>query len=303
MKENRKVIIIGGGPAGYTAAIYTARAGLNPLMVAGMLYGGQLMNTTDVENFPGYKNGILGPEMMEDLRQQALRFGTEMIYKDVVEVDFSKSPYEILVDDGTKLKSDSIIISTGANAKYLGLDSEKKYSGYGVSACATCDGFFYRNLDVVVVGGGDTACEEALYLSNICKTVTILVRSESFKASQIMQDRVNGKSNISILFNTHVEEILGDGKVVNGVMTNTGLIECMGVFIAIGHKPNSDIFLNYLETDSEGYIITEKNSTKTNINGIFACGDVQDKIYRQAITAAGTGCMAALDCERYLSNN
>jgi thioredoxin reductase (NADPH) len=296
-----KVIIIGSGPSGYTAAIYAARAGLKPLILTGLKVGGQLMDTGDVENFPGYKNGITGPVMMEDLKEQALRFGTEIKYTLATNVDISNKPFKITDDRGEVYLTDSIIISTGAEAKWLGLDSEKKYSGYGVSACATCDGFFYKDRDVVVVGGGDTACEESIYLSNICSSVTLLVRGDKMRSSLIMQERVKSNPKINILYNTQVVEVLGDDNGVNSVQTNNGLIKCHGLFIAIGHNPNTDLFKGKLELDSEGYIITKPDSTKTNVDGVFACGDVQDKIYRQAITAAGTGCMAALDAERYLS--
>lgn len=296
-----EVVIIGSGPAGYTAAIYASRAGLNPVMFTGFSLGGQLMDTGDVENFPGYPNGITGPMMMEDLKNQALRFGTDIRYKTITSVDFSNKPFKVTDEDGNTYQSNSVIISTGAQAKYLGLESEKKFLGYGVSACATCDGFFYKDMNVVVVGGGDTACEEALYLSNICSGVTMLVRSDKMRASNIMQNRVKNNPKIKIEYNTHILEILGD-KVVNMVMTNNGVFSCDGVFIAIGHKPNTDLFINQIDLDSDGYIITKPGTTKTNIEGVFACGDVQDKNYRQAVTAAGTGCMAALDAERYLSN-
>jgi len=295
------VVIIGSGPAGYTAAIYASRAGLRPVMFTGFNIGGQLMDTGDVENFPGYPNGITGPLMMEDMKNQALRFGTDIKYKMITSVDFSSKPFKITDEDGNTYQSESVIISTGAEAKYLGLDSEKKFSGYGVSACATCDGFFYRDQNVIVVGGGDTACEEATYLSNICSSVTMLVRSDKMRASNIMQERVKNNPKIKIEYNTHVLEILGD-KTVNMVMTNNGVFSCDGIFIAIGHKPNTDLFKDQIDLDNEGYIITKPGTTKTNIEGVFACGDVQDKHYRQAITAAGTGCMAALDTERYLSN-
>lgn len=298
----RKVIIIGSGPAGYTAAIYASRAGLNPLLFAGLKHGGQLMDTTDVENFPGYRNSVTGPELMEDLREQSLRFGTEILYKLVTDVNFDAHPFILTDEDGKKWETESVIISTGAEAKWLGIESEKKYSGYGVSACATCDGFFFKNKDVIVVGGGDTACEEALYLSNMCNKVTMLVRSNKMRASKIMQDRVFKNEKIEIKFNTNIIEIEGDGKKVNGVLTNNGNIVCDGVFIAIGHKPNTDIFVDKINLDSDGYILTTAGTSKTSVEGVFACGDVQDKIYRQAITAAGSGCMAALDAERYLSN-
>lgn len=296
-----KVVIIGSGPAGYTAAIYASRAGLSPVMFTGFNIGGQLMDTGDVENFPGYPNGITGPLMMEDLKNQALRFGTDIKYKMIKSVDFNSKPFKVTDEDDNTYLAESVIISTGADAKYLGLESEKKFSGYGVSACATCDGFFYRDGNVIVVGGGDTACEEATYLSNICNSVTMLVRSDKMRASNIMQERVKNNPKIKIEYNTHILEILGD-KTVNMVMTNNGVFSCDGVFIAIGHKPNTDLFKGQIDLDNEGYIITKPGSTKTNIEGVFACGDVQDKHYRQAITAAGTGCMAALDTERYLSN-
>lgn len=299
---NKKVIIIGSGPAGYTAAIYASRAGLDPLMFTGLKIGGQLMDTTDVENFPGYKDGVLGPVMMNDFREQALKFGTEIKYDLIEKVDFSNKPYKVYDSEGNEWTADSIIISTGAEAKLLGLDCEKQFWGKGVSACATCDGFFFKNQKVVVIGGGDTACEEAIYLSNICEHVTMLVRSDKMKASNIMQDRVINKENIDIIYNQNLSEIEGDEKgLVKSIITKTGTkIDCKAVFIAIGHKPNTDIFRDYLITDPEGYLVTTSN-TKTNISGIFACGDVQDKTYRQAITAAGSGCMAALDCEKYLS--
>ena len=296
---NRKVIIIGSGPAGYTAAIYAARAGLNPLMFTGMKVGGQLMDTSDVENFPGYRNGITGPLMMEDLREQAARFGTEFQFKIIDKVDFSQRPFKIYDEDGKEWISETIIISTGAEAKLLNLEAETKFWGSGVSACATCDGFFFRNKNVMVIGGGDTACEEALYLSNICSGVDVLVRSNKMKASQIMQDRVKNKSNINIYFEHHLLDLIGDKKV-EMAMTNKGAFQCDCVFIAIGHKPNTELFPD-LVMDQEGYIVTKPNSTHTSIEGVFACGDVQDSVYKQAITAAGTGCMAALDCERYLN--
>jgi thioredoxin reductase (NADPH) len=299
---NRKVIIIGSGPAGYTAAIYAARAGLKPLMFTGNKVGGQLMDTTDVENFPGYKDGILGPIMMDEFREQALRFGTEIIYSHIEKVNISETPFKIYDEDNNEYITDSIIISTGAEAKLLGTDFEKKYWGRGISACATCDGFFFKDKNVIVVGGGDTACEEAMYLSNICKSVNILVRSDKMKASVIMRNKVENKDNIKIKYNTHIMEITGQQKV-EIVTTNNGALECDGVFIAIGHKPNTELFKNSLILDPEGYIVTKSHSTLTNINGVFACGDVQDRTYRQAITAAGTGCMAALDCEKYLQNS
>lgn len=298
----RKVIIIGSGPAGYTAAIYAARAGLQPLMFTGLKIGGQLMDTTDVENFPGYKDGILGPEMMNDFREQALRFGTEIKYDLIESVDFSDKPLKVVDSEGTEWLTDSVIISTGAEAKLLDNQYVTDFWAKGVSACATCDGFFFKNQNVVVIGGGDTACEEALYLSNICDHVTMLIRSDEMKASNIMQERVNNKDNITILYNQSLDIINGDDKgMVNSIITQTqDTIECKAVFIAIGHKPNTDLFKGILVMDPENYLIT-LNGTHTNIPGVFACGDVQDKIYRQAITAAGSGCMAALDCERYLN--
>lgn len=294
------VIIIGSGPSGYTAAIYASRAGLSPLLISGPKPGGQLMDTTDVENFPGYKDGVLGPDMMEDFKDQSLRFGTRIIEDIVTNLEVLESGFKVKTDDGEFLTK-SVIISTGAQAKWLGLEREKEYYGKGLSACATCDGFFFRGQDVIVVGGGDTACEEAIYLSNICKKVTMLVRGERMVASQIMQSRVNSKDNIDILYNTHIIDFKGED-LLEGVTTNNGDLEVSGVFIAIGHKPNTDPFKGLIELDEEGYIITQPNSTKTNVEGIFACGDVQDRIYRQAITAAGSGCMSALDCERYLSD-
>ena len=295
---NKKVIIIGSGPAGYTAAIYASRAGLNPIVFAGLKHGGQLMDTGDVENFPGYRDPISGPELMENIRIQAQRVGATIHYKMITSVDFTSKPFKLIDEDDKVWTADSIIISTGAEAKWLGIESEKKYSGFGVSACATCDGFFFRGKNVIVIGGGDTACEEALYLSNICNKVTLLVRSDKMRASIIMQDRVSKNSKIEIKYNHQTIDIIGDGNKSTGVLTNNGIIESDGIFIAIGHKPNSDIF--NLEKDSDGYIITD--NTKTSIEGVFACGDVQDRIYRQAVTAAGSGCMAALECERYLNN-
>lgn len=297
----QNVIIIGSGPAGYTSAIYSSRAGLNPLMFTGIKVGGQLMDTGDVENFPGYRNSITGPQMMEDLREQSLRFGTNIIYKMIKSVNLDTYPFIVHGEDDIVYYTKSLIISTGAEAKWLGIESEKKYSGYGVSACATCDGFFFRGKNVVVVGGGDTACEEALYLSNICNSVIMLVRSDIMKASKIMIDRVL-KSKIDIHYNTNVIEIMGD-ECVKSILTNNGIISCDGVFIAIGHQPNTNLFKNQLEIDSDGYIVTIPGSTKTSIPGVFACGDVQDKVFRQAITAAGTGCMAALESERFLTIN
>ncbi len=307
--ERIKCLIIGSGPAGYTAAIYAARADLKPVMYTGMEPGGQLTTTTEVDNFPGYPEGIDGPTMMVQLQQQAERFGTEVRIGMVTAVDFSKEVggiHKVTVDNSTQIEAESIIISTGATAKYLGLPSEQKLRGGGVSACAVCDGFFYKGQDVAIVGAGDTAAEEATYLANICKSVTMLVRKDYMRASKAMQHRVNNTPNLKVLYNTEVDEVIGD-QVVDGlrmINNQTGEkseIEITGLFIAIGHKPNTDIFKGQVDMDDTGYIITEGKSTKTNIPGVFASGDVQDKEYRQAVTAAGTGCMAALDAERYLA--
>lgn len=307
--ERIKCLIIGSGPAGYTAAIYAARADLKPVMYTGMEPGGQLTTTTEVDNFPGYPEGIDGPTMMVQLQQQAERFGTEVRIGMVTAVEFSKKVggiHKVTVDNSTQIEAETVIISTGATAKYLGLPSEQKLRGGGVSACAVCDGFFYKNQDVAIVGAGDTAAEEATYLANICSSVTMLVRKDYMKASKAMQHRVNNTPNLKVLYNTEVDEVLGD-QVVEGlrmVNNQTGdktEIEITGLFIAIGHKPNTDIFKGQLDMDETGYLITEGKSTKTNLPGVFASGDVQDKEYRQAVTAAGTGCMAALDAERYLA--
>lgn len=305
--EKVKVLIIGSGPAGYTAAIYAARANLKPVMYEGMEPGGQLTTTTDVENYPGYPEGIKGPEMMEDLKKQAERFGTDVRFGMATAADLSQQPYTITIDDKKKIQADALIIATGASAKYLGIESEEKFKGMGVSACATCDGFFYKGQDVAVVGGGDTAAEEALYLAGIAKKVYMIHRRDELRASQIMQKRVLSTDNIEVLWNSETKEVLGDEDGVNGVrlLKNTTNeeydINVSGFFLAIGHKPNSDIFKDYLKMDETGYIITEEGSSKTNLEGVFACGDVQDWIYRQAVTAAGSGCKAALDSERYLS--
>jgi thioredoxin reductase (NADPH) len=310
MENHYKVLIIGSGPAGFTAALYSARANLNPVLFEGAQPGGQLMITTDIENYPGFENGIAGPELMDIMRKQVHRFGTKTFYKTVSKVDFSKRPLEVYSDDGTKYTADTVIVATGASAKYIGIPSEKKYMGSGVSACATCDGFFFRNQRVVVVGGGDTAMEEANYLSHICSEVLIVHRREVFRASNIMLDRVKKNHKIKIMLNVVVDEVIGKEeagrKTVTGVRlknVQTGeMIEhpCEGLFIAIGHEPNTKIFRGILDMDETGYLITEKSSMKTNIPGVFACGDAQDKFYRQAITAAGTGCMAAKDAEMYL---
>ncbi len=307
--ERIKCLIIGSGPAGYTAAIYAARADLKPIMYTGMEPGGQLTTTTEVDNFPGYPEGIDGPTMMVQLQKQAERFGTEVRIGMVTAVDFNTEVggiHKVTVDNKTQIEAESVIISTGATAKYLGLPSEQKLRGGGVSACAVCDGFFYKGQDVAIVGAGDTAAEEATYLANICKNVTMLVRKDHMKASKAMQHRVTNTPNITVKYNTEVDEVLGD-MVVEGLrMKNNQTgdkedIAITGLFIAIGHKPNTDIFKGQLDMDDTGYLITKGKSTKTNLPGVFASGDVQDKEYRQAVTAAGTGCMAALDAERYLA--
>ncbi len=308
--ERIKCLIIGSGPAGYTAAIYAARADMKPVMYTGMEPGGQLTTTTEVDNFPGYPKGIDGPAMMKDLQEQAERFGTQVRLGMVTEVNFASEKggiHRVVVDGKTHLEANTVIISTGASAKYLGIPSEQRLRGGGVSACAVCDGFFYRNQEVAIVGAGDTAAEEASYLANICKKVTMLVRKDYMRASKAMQHRVNNLENIEVLYNCEVDEVLGD-QVVEGLRiknNQTGEkheIEITGLFIAIGHKPNTDIFKGQLDMGDDGYLNTVPNTTKTNVPGVFASGDVQDKVYRQAITAAGTGCMAALDAERYLAD-
>lgn len=308
--ERIKCLIIGSGPAGYTAAIYAARADMEPVMYTGLEPGGQLTTTTEVDNFPGYPEGIDGPQMMVDLQKQAERFGTQVRMGMVTAVALSKEEggiHKATIDNSREVEAETVIISTGATAKYLGLPSEQKLRGGGVSACAVCDGFFYKGQEVAIVGGGDTAAEEATYLANICSKVTMLVRSDEMRASKAMQHRVTGTKNIDLRYNTEVDEVLGE-QVVEGLrMLNnkTGEkeeIAITGLFIAIGHKPNTEIFKDQLDMDSTGYLITEGKSTKTNLPGVFASGDVQDKEYRQAVTAAGTGCMAALDAERYLAN-
>jgi thioredoxin reductase (NADPH) len=311
MTENPEKIdclIIGSGPAGYTAAIYAARADLKPVLYMGLQPGGQLTSTTEVDNFPGYPEGTMGPEMMEDLKKQAERFGTEMRWGIVSEVDFSKRPFKIVGDDGKVVLAESVIIATGATARWLGLESEKRYNGYGVSACATCDGFFFRGMDVAVVGGGDTAAEEATYLAKMCKKVFLIVRRDELRASKAMQHKVKNTSNIEVIWNHQTKEITGDGKVVSGAtlqQSQTGElrnIEVQGFFIAIGHSPNTEVFKGQLELDELGYIKTVPGSTRTSVEGVFAAGDVQDHVFRQAITAAGTGCMAAIEAERFLSS-
>lgn len=304
--EKVRCLIIGSGPAGYTAAIYAARANLAPVLYEGLQPGGQLTTTTDVENFPGYPEGVLGPVMMEELKMQAARFGTDVRWGLATAADLSVKPYRITIDDKHLIEADTVIIATGATAKYLGLESEQKFMGYGVSACATCDGFFYKGMDVAVVGGGDSACEEALYLSGLCRKVYMIVRRDVFRASKIMQDRVLNKENIEVLFEHLPKEVVGDQNVDGVIVHNkkTGQdykVGIKGFFLAIGHKPNSDIFASYLDTDDVGYIKTTPGTSKTSLEGIFACGDVQDPHYRQAVTAAGSGCMAAIDAERYLS--
>ncbi len=310
MSENKtKCLIIGSGPAGYTAAIYTSRANLSPILYEGLQPGGQLTITTEVENFPGYPEGVTGPQLMEDLRRQAERFGTDMRAGLVTSVDFNKKPLEATIEDGTVIKADTIIIATGASAKYLGLSDEKKYNGIGVSACATCDGFFYRKKTVAVVGGGDTACEEALYLSNLASKVYMIVRKDYLRASQVMQKRVFDKENIEVLFNTNTiglfgEEFLEGAHLVEHKGTNKERefdISIDGFFLAIGHKPNTDIFRDFINLDETGYIKLEGPTSATNIPGVFAAGDVADPRYRQAISAAGMGCRAALDVEKYLA--
>ena len=307
--EKIKCLIIGSGPAGYTAAIYAARADMKPIMYTGMEPGGQLTTTTEVDNFPGYPEGIDGPTMMVQLQQQAERFGTEVRIGMATAVELSKEKggwHKVIVDGNKEVHAHTVIISTGATAKYLGLPSEQKLRGGGVSACAVCDGFFYRNQDVAIVGAGDTAAEEATYLANICKSVTMLVRKDAMKASKAMQHRVENTPNLKVLYNTEVDEVIGDQvveglRMVNNQTGEKSTIEITGLFIAIGHKPNTDIFKGQLDMDETGYLVTSGKTTKTNLPGIFAAGDVQDKEYRQAITAAGSGCMAALDAERYLT--
>ena len=304
--EHVKCLIIGSGPAGYTAAIYAARADMKPVMVAGLQPGGQLTITTEVENYPGYPEGIQGPEMMEHFRKQAERFKTDIRWSYVSSVDFSKAPYKVVVDEKTTILADSVIIATGASAKWLGLPSEQRLNGFGVSACAVCDGYFFRGQDVAIVGGGDTAAEEASYLAKLCKKVYMLVRKDELRASKAMQHRVSNTPNIEILFNTETKEILGEKsveavKVYNIKTKEEKSLAVTGFFVAIGHQPNTDIFKNWIDMDEQGYIKTIPGSSRTNIQGVFACGDAQDKIYRQAVTAAGSGCMAALDAERYLA--
>lgn len=306
--EHIKCLIIGSGPAGYTAAVYAARANLEPVLYMGEQPGGQLMITTDVENYPGYPDGIMGPQMMEDFQKQAKRFGTDLRYGLITKVDLKGPVHKAWTEDGKEIQADSIIISTGASAKWLGLESEQRLAlnGGGVSACAVCDGFFYRGKEVAVVGGGDTAAEEALYLSKLCPKVHMLVRRDELRASKIMGDRVKKAENIIVHWNTETKEVLGkevvEGvKVFNNKTNEESILKVDGFFVAIGHKPNTDIFKGWLDMDQTGYIITKPDSTHTNVKGVFASGDAQDNVYRQAVTAAGTGCMAALDAERYLA--
>jgi len=308
--EHVRCLIIGSGPAGYTAAIYAARANLKPLLFKGLQPGGQLTTTTDVENFPGYPKGITGPKLMDDLDEQAARFGADIRWGIATAADFSSLPHKVVVDDKLLIEADSVIIATGATARYLGLESEEKFKGSGVSACATCDGFFYRGKDVAVVGGGDTACEEALYLSGMCRKVYLIVRKNFLRASKIMQQRVMNSPNIEILFERNTKDLRGDLVVEEAVLIyrqgepdeTEEIIKIDGFFLAIGHTPNSDIFKPFLETDDTGYIKTIPGTPRTYVQGVFACGDVQDKVYRQAVTAAGSGCQAAMEAERYLSH-
>lgn len=307
MSEIEKVhcLIIGSGPAGYTAAIYAARANLNPVLYQGVQPGGQLTITTEVENYPGYPNGVMGPQMMVDFEQQAQRMGADIRWGMITKADLSRRPFKVEVDEEKWIETDALIIATGASAKWLGLDSEERLNGHGVSACAVCDGFFFKGQEVAIVGAGDTACEEALYLSKLCSTVHMLVRRDEMRASKVMQARVLKTPNIKVYWNTDPVEVLGENKVNAMKIRNnkTGEeteVPLKAFFVAIGHKPNSDLFKGVLDMDEQGYLITQPDSTRTNVEGVFACGDVQDKIYRQAVSAAGSGCMAALDAERYL---
>lgn len=306
--EKVKCLIIGSGPAGYTAAIYTARAGLSPVLYEGLTPGGQLTTTTKVENFPGFSEGIDANALMEEMKKQAQVFGTDVRMGLVTAVDFSQRPFRITVDGTKSIEAESVIIAVGAEAKYLGLESEERFKGMGVSACATCDGFFYRGQDVVVVGGGDSACEEATYLATLCKKVYLIVRKDYLRASQAMQRRVERTANLEVLFENQVQEVLGDDAGVTGVRIRhrdgtEREIPCTGFFVAVGHKPNTDIFKGYLDLDEAGYIRTTPGTPCTSVEGVFAAGDVQDPHYRQAITAAGSGCAAALECERFLSGH
>ncbi|MCZ4695204.1 thioredoxin-disulfide reductase [Ancylomarina euxinus] len=309
--ERVKCLIVGSGPAGYTAAIYAARANLSPVLIEGLQPGGQLTTTTEIDNFPGYADGVTGTEMMADLKKQAQRFGTDCRWGVVTSVDFSSYPHKVVVDGNKTIEAESVILGTGATAKYLGIESETKYAGSGVSACATCDGFFYRGMDVAVVGGGDTAAEEATYLAGLCNKVYLIVRKPFLRASKAMQDRVERTDNIEVLYEHNTKEITGDG-VVQGATLIKRLgeeneeevkIKIDGFFLAIGHTPNSDFFKQYIKTDEHGYVITEPDSTRTNVPGVFACGDLKDSVYRQAVTSAGSGCMAAMDAEKFLAEH
>lgn len=309
MDKHHKLIIVGSGPSGLTAAIYAARAGLQPLIFEGAQPGGQLTITTDIENYPGFPEGISGPELMDKMREQAQRFGAECLFRMVTDVDLSQNPFRVRDDEGESYEAEALIISTGASAKYLGLESESRLKGFGVSACATCDGFFYRDKDIVVVGGGDTALEEALYLTHFSKTVTIIHRRDEFRASKFMAKKTLKNPKIRVKWDSVVEEVLGEpgpagvtGVRIRNIKTaKTEELPCSGFFVAIGHHPNTELFKDYLELNETGYIVTKGKSTQTSIPGVFACGDVQDPIYRQAVTAAGSGCMAAMDAERWLS--
>ncbi len=309
-EEKIETLIIGSGPAGYTAAIYAARADLKPVVIQGLQPGGQLTTTTDVENYPGYRNGITGPEMMEDFKAQAERFGTDTRWGMVTKVDLSQRPFKVEIDEKTNVLADTIIIATGASAKWLGIEDEKRLNGYGVSACATCDGFFYKGKDVVVVGGGDTAAEEATYLAKMCTKVTLLVRKDKMRASKAMQHRVFKTANLEVLFNHETKSINGEPgstgvesvTAVNNKSNKEITIPASGFFVAIGHKPNTDLFQGQLDMDENGYLIITPGTSKTKIPGVFAAGDVADHVYRQAVTSAGTGCMAALDAERFLAD-
>ena len=308
--EKTDVLIIGSGPAGYTAAIYAARADMHPIVIQGLQPGGQLTTTTDVDNYPGYKDGITGPEMMEDFKAQAERFGTDTRWGMVTKVDFSERPFKVEVDEKDTILAETVIIATGASAKWLGMEDEKRLNGYGVSACATCDGFFYKGKEVVVVGAGDTAAEEATYLAKMCTKVTMLVRRDKMRASKAMQHRVFNTENLEVLFNQNTKSINGEPGVVgvesvtavNNITNEETVIPASGFFVAIGHKPNSDLFKGQLEMDDNGYLIIEPGTSKTKIPGVFAAGDIADHVYRQAVTSAGTGCMAALDAERFLAD-
>ncbi len=304
--EHIECLIIGSGPAGYTAAIYAARADMKPVMYEGMQPGGQLTITTEVENYPGFPHGVQGPEMMNMFKEQATRLGADVRYGMATAVDFSKRPFKVTIDESKVVEAETVIIATGASAKWLGIPSETRLNTRGVSACAVCDGFFFRGKDVAIVGGGDTACEEASYLAKLCNKVYMIVRKESFRASKAMQQRVSTTPNIEILYNCETDEILGEDKVSGARLRNNKTnelreIAISGFFVAIGHHPNTDIFKGWIDLDEQGYIKTVPGSSRTNVAGVFACGDAQDKIYRQAITAAGSGCMAALDAERYLA--